>query len=485
MTPEGIEPRLLINGKLVEASDKKTFPLYNPTTREKIADVPEASEEDTNAAVAAAKAAFPSWSALSPIQRGQCFKKLADLIREAHDELAYLEAISMGQPVSRYHDSYWAAAEFDYYSEAWLRPQGTTSLHTPGFVNMTFRQPYGVVAAIIPWNFPLGFFAKKTAPALMAGNTVVLKSSEKAPLTSAKVATLVEKAGFPPGVLNIISGHGPLSGAILSSHMDVRVVTFTGSVRTGRQIQMAAAKSNLKNVLLELGGKTPAVIFEDADLKKASEETRFSIQYNSGQVCMANSRIYVQESIADRFISLFKEKFAAVRAGDPTNKDTNHGPLADEAQYTTVTNYIEEGKKTGTLLHGGNGGLQHLNGYFVEPTIFTNTPENARIVKEEIFGPVVVINTFKSEEEVIQKANDSEYGLYASVYTKNLDRAMRMAKAFEAGTVSINCASPSLAPDMPFGGYKASGIGREGWICGLDNYLETKTVLMKVDSASQ
>lgn len=285
--------------------------------------------------------------------------------------------------------------------------------------------------------------------------------------------------------MNIISGHGPLSGAILASHMDVRVITFTGSVRTGREIQIAAAKSNLKNVLLELGGKTPAVIFEDADLDKAAEETRFSIQWNSGQICMANSRIYVQESIADRFIALFKEKFAAVRAGDPTDKDTDHGPLADEVQYKTVTTYIEEGKKTSSLLLGGNGGLQHLGGYFIEPTIFTNAPEDARIMKEEIFGPVVVINTFKSEEEVIQKANDSEYGLYASVYTKNLDRAMRMAKAFEAGTVSINCTSPSLAPDMPFGGYKASGIGREGWIDGLNNYLETKTVLIKVDSASQ
>ncbi|KAL1966684.1 hypothetical protein VTN77DRAFT_3881 [Rasamsonia byssochlamydoides] len=483
MAPEKIEPRLLINGKLVEASDKKTFPLYNPATREKIVDVPEASEEDTNAAVAAAKAAFPSWSALSPTQRGKYLKKLANLIRESHDELAYLEAISMGRPVSQFHDSNWAAAEFEYYSEAWLTPQGTTSLHTPGFVNMTFRQPYGVVGAIIPWNVPLVFFAKKTAPALMAGNTVVLKSSEKAPLTSAKVATLVEKAGFPPGVLNVLSGQGPLSGAILSSHMDVRVLTFTGSVRTGQQIQIAAAKSNLKNVILELGGKTPAVIFEDADLEKATEDTRYSIQWNSGQVCIANSRIYIQESIADRFIALFKEKFAAVRAGDPKNKDTNHGPQAGEIQYNTVTNYIEEGKKTGSLLLGGNGALHHLGGYFVEPTIFTNTPEDAKIMKEEIFGPVVVINTFKSEEEVIQKANDTEYGLYATVYTKNLDRAMRMAKAFEAGTVSINCASPTVAHDMPFGGYKASGIGREGWVVGLGNYLETKTVIMKVDDA--
>jgi aldehyde dehydrogenase (NAD+) len=286
---------------------------------------------------------------------------------------------------------------------------------------------------------------------------------------SAKLATLIDKAGFPPGVLNVLSGHGPVSGAVLSSHMDVRAISFTGSVRTGRQIQIAAAKSNLKNVILELGGKSPAVIFEDADLDQATEDTRRSVQYNSGQVCMANSRIYVQESIADRFIELFKEKFAVISAGNPIQKDVDHGPQADEIQYNNVRNYIEEGKKTGSLLLGGNGELQHLGGYFVEPTIFTNTPEDAKIMKEEIFGPVVVINRFKSEEEVIQKANDTEYGLYATVYTKNLDRAMRMAKAFEAGTVSINCASPTNAMDMPFGGYKASGTGRECWTNGMDN----------------
>ena len=264
--------------------------------------------------------------------------------------------------------------------------------------------------------------------------------------------------------------------------MDVRLLTFTGSGRTGRAIQIAAAKSNLKNVILELGGKTPAVIFEDADIEKAAAETQHSIQWNSGQVCMANSRIYVQESIASQFIETFKNKFQAVKAGDPTLQETDHGPQADVIQYNTVNAYIEAGRESGTLILGGDQASSN-EGYFISPTIFTETPEDAKIMKEEIFGPVVNINTFKTEQEVIQKANDTDFGLYASVYTKNVDRALRMAKALEAGTVGVNCTSPSGARDMPFGGYKASGIGREGWTIGIENYLETKCVLMKFEEA--
>lgn len=265
--------------------------------------------------------------------------------------------------------------------------------------------------------------------------------------------------------------------------MDVRVLSFTGSGRTGRLIQTAAAKSNLKNVILELGGKSPAVIFEDADLEKAVAETQHSIQWNSGQVCMANSRIYVQDSIADAFIEAFKTKFAAVNAGDPLLSTTNHGPQADEIQFNNVQAYIEAGKNSGTVVLGeGESVAAKSTGFFVNPTVFTNTAEDAKIMKEEIFGPVVNINVFKTEEEVVRKANDTEFGLYAAVYTKNLDRALRMARALEAGTVGVNCTSPEGARDMPFGGYKESGIGREGWSLGMDNYLETKSVLMKVES---
>jgi len=446
----------------------------------------EASEKDTDAAVAAAKAAFPAWSALAPDGRGAYLKKLAALLHQSGDELSRLEAISMGRPISTYFDNHAAASTFEHYAEAGYEAQGVSSLNTPGFVNMTFKQPYGVVAAIIPWNLPLVFFANKAAPALAAGNTVVLKSSEKAPLSSAKVATLIEEAGFPPGVINVISGHGQTSGAILSSHMDVRALSFTGSCRTGRLIQAAAAKSNLKNVILELGGKSPAVIFEDSDLDNAVAETQGSIQFNSGQVCMANSRIYVQESIADKFVEAFKAKFAAVSAGDPLDAATNHGPQADSAQFDTVHKYIAAGKESGELVLGGTPEVPGLSdaasqGYFVTPTVFVKTPEDAVTMKEEIFGPVVNINTFTTEEEAIAKANDSEFGLYAAVYTKDINRAMRFAKALEAGTVGVNCTSPTIARDMPFGGFKSSGVGREGLGHSLNNFLETKTVLIKVN----
>lgn len=446
--------------------------------------MPEATEDDANAAVAAAKAAFPAWSALSPAVRAQYFKKLASLILANNSELAALEAQSMGKPVSFFLDARSAAEEFDHYAESWGQMQGTSSLNTPGFVNMTFRQPYGVVAAIIPWNFPLHFFGAKAAAALMAGNTIVLKSSEKAPLTTARCAELVKAAGFPPGVFNILSGHGNPAGAVLAAHMDVRVLTFTGSTATGRKIQAAAAQSNLKKVILELGGKSPALVFGDADIDKAVRDLSFSIQLNSGQVCMATSRIYVHKSAAPAFVDAFRKQYAGLKPGNPLDKTTNHGPQADDVQYQNVLRYIDEGKKAGAeLAVGGHGQLDSLQGYFVEPTVFLNTPEDAKIMKEEIFGPVVSINTFETEEEAVELANGTQYGLYASVYTRDLDRALRCAKAIDSGYVSINCTSPKIGKDMPFGGYKASGQGREGWHHSLDNFLEVKTVQIQLGSS--
>ncbi|KAJ0120461.1 ldehyde dehydrogenase [Diaporthe amygdali] len=476
-------PRMLINGELVEASDKKTFTLYNPATTGKLADVPEATADDANAAVASAKAAFPSWSETDPAKRGSYLKKLASLIQSHNEELAILEAQSMGKPVTGFFDAHAAASKYEHYAAAWPQIKGESSLNTPGHISVTFRQPYGVVAVIIPWNVPLLFFASKSAPALIAGNTVVLKTSEKAPLAAAKVAELIKEAGFPPGVFNVISGHGNPSGSVLSSHMDVRALSFTGSARTGRLIQEAAAKSNLKKVILELGGKSPALIFEDADLNKAVVDTSHSIQTNSGQVCMANSRVYVQKSVAPKFIEAFQKKFAHITAGDPTKKETDHGPQADGVQYSNVMKYIEEGKSAGgSLAMGGNGKLDSLGGYFIEPTVFLDTPEDSKFMKEEIFGPVVNISTFETEEEAIKVANDTEFGLYAAVYTKDIDRAMRVAKALESGYVGVNCTSPSNARDMPFGGYKSSGQGREGGNYSLDNFLEVKTVLIELGS---
>ncbi|KAK3693132.1 aldehyde dehydrogenase domain-containing protein, partial [Podospora appendiculata] len=476
-----IQPRLLINGELVEASDKKTFTVYNPATGGVSAQVPEASEADTNAAVAAAKAAFPAWSSSAPQARAACIKKLAVLLRSHHAQLAHLEAISMGCPVSAYHSAHFGAATLDIFAEAWPTIQGQASVNTPQHLTLTLRQPFGVAAVIIPWNNAVHFLVSKAAPALITGNTVVLKSSEKAPLAVALIAELVVQAGFPRGVFNILSGHGVPAGRVLSRHMDVRVLTFTGSSRTGKLIQEEAARTNLKRVVLELGGKSPAIVFADADLAKAAQQTQFSVQVNSGQMCMANSRVYVDQSVAGAFVKAFAKRFAHVRAGDPVSKETNHGPQADAVQYASVVGYIEEGKKSGTLVVGGEGKLESTGGFFVEPTVFVDTPEDARIMKEEVFGPVVNINTFETEAEVLAKANDSEYGLYAAVYTRDISRAIRVAKALESGYVAVNCTSPLTGRDLPFGGWKGSGQGREGLLYSMDNYLETKSVIIQIE----
>ncbi|KAH7018775.1 Aldehyde/histidinol dehydrogenase [Ilyonectria destructans] len=477
-TKRPVETKLFINGEFVDASDKKTFPLKSPWTHEVVAYVAEATIDDTNAAVSAAKAAQPAWAKLSPKQRGQHLRLFAGLLREHGEELARLEAVSMGRPVSGYADHLIAANRFEYYAEAGYTVQGQSSLNTPGQLNVTLRQPFGVVAAIIPWNVPLVAFSGKVGPALAAGNTVILKSSEKAPLTSSKVAEYINQAGFPPGVVNILSGHGHISGAALASHMDVRALSFTGSTRTGRLIQEAAAKSNMKNLIFELGGKSPAVVFEDADLEKAVPATAHSIQWNSGQVCMANSRVYVQRSIAPAFIEAFKESFGRVHLGDPTDPATNHGPLADAAQADIVTRYLEMGKQSGQLILGGDF---EPNTFTVKPTIFTDTTEDSKILKEEVFGPVVHINTFDTEMEALEKANASEYGLYAAVYTRDFGRALRFAIGLESGTVGVNCTSPVTGFDMPFGGYKGSGIGREGIRESLDSFLEKKSVLLMLN----
>jgi aldehyde dehydrogenase (NAD+) len=387
----------------------------------------------------------------------------------------------MGRPVAEYIDAHTAADHFDHYAEAWPSIQGQASLHTPGHLALTLRQPYGVVASIIPWNLPLVFLAAKAAPALITGNTVVIKTSEKAPLAAARVAEFIQQAGFPRGVFNVICGHGTPSGATLAAHMDVRVLSFTGSGRTGRLIQEIAARTNLKKVVLELGGKSPVIVFADADIPSAAREAARSIQWNSGQVCMASSRVYVQKSVVSVFLEAYTACLRAVRIGDPTEESVSHGPQADETQYNSILEYIQDGKQTGELILGGQGKLTTTNGYFIEPTVFVDTPEDARVMKEEIFGPVVNVNTFETEAEIIGKANATEFGLYASVFTKDLDRAVRLAKALESGYVAINCSSPTVAPDLPFGGYKLSGQGREGWLRSIDNFLETKSVLIRVD----
>ncbi|KAB2577952.1 Retinal dehydrogenase 2 [Lasiodiplodia theobromae] len=416
---------------------------------------------------------------MSPSQRGAPLSALANLLLEHKETLAQLEAQSMGKPLTEFFEAEAAAGTFRLYAGQGWTARGTTSLNTPGFVNMTVRQPFGVVGVIIPWNAPLLFFAKKVAPALAAGNTVVVKSSERAPLTSTKLATLINQAGFPPGVLNVLSGLGPAAGAAMSSHMGIRMISFTGSLRTGKAIQAAAAASNLKNVVLELGGKSPAIVFADAlpHLDDAVRATAYSVRTNAGQTCMQNSRVYVQRGIADEFVARLRKCLAEVRAGDPLDESTQMGPIVDEEQRRRVLEYVEEGSRTARETITQKAAASSA---IVSPTIFLDTPEDAKIMKEEVFGPVVNVNVFDEEDEVVAKANDTEFGLYASVFTSDIDCALRMMKRLDAGTVGVNCTSPTTAVDMPFGGYKQSGLGREGLEHSLSNYLEVKTALIKI-----
>jgi len=407
-----IETRLYINGAFSESSDEGTFKVISPFTQEKVVDMSEASVEDTNRAVAAAKAAFLNWSELSPDVRGGYLKRLGALIGGASSKLAQLEAISSGRPVSQYIDAMYAENLTEHFAAAsWEGAHGKSSLNTPGFVGMTFRQPIGPVAVIIPWNLSVAFVAMKVVPALAAGCTVVLKGSEKSPLTVAKVASLVHEVGFPPGVFNILSGHGSPSGSTLASHMDIRAINFTGSTATGRNVQAAAAASNLKKVILELGGKSPAIIFDDADVEKAAAETAGSLIFLMGQACIANTRIYVQESVADRFKSVFLTIWKGISKGDPLLPETQQGPQADSIQHERIKQYLEAAKSgKGKLELGGHATGVDGKGYFIEPTVYSEVAEDEKTQREEIFGPFVSINTFKTEQEAVAKANDSEYG---------------------------------------------------------------------------
>jgi aldehyde dehydrogenase (NAD+) len=324
------------------------------------------------------------------------------------------------------------------------------------------------------------FLSKKLAPALAAGNCMVLKTSEKAPLSSHRVAEMLNEAGFPPGVVNIVHGHGLQSGDAISRHTQIRALSFTGSVRTGRAIQKAAAESNFKHLVFELGGKSPAIVFADADLERAAQETQNSIMFHSGQTCMANSRIYVHKNVAESFVQKFTACAKARKLGDPLDPETTSGPQADKVQYETVMKYVDEGgqglkmQDMATPMPTANGEL------FVQPTVFLNVPADHKLAKEEVFGPVVIINTFETEEEAVKIANDTEYGLYAAVYTQDIDRALRVAKGLESGMVGVNCTSPTGAWDMPFGGVKQSGIGRESLLQSLDDWLETKSMYIRI-----
>jgi aldehyde dehydrogenase (NAD+) len=478
-TPKHIEDRLFINGEFVPSKSGKKFDVFNPATTKLSASVYEANADDVDIAVKAAKAAFPAWSELSALERGGYLFKLADAIEKNLAELGYLDAISMGKPAAD-PISAMCPMMLRYYAGKAHDISGDTSLNSANMVNLSFRQPFGVTAAIIPWNVPILMLINKVGPSLLSGNTLVLKSSEKAPLSSLVIGRLCQEIGLPAGVLNILSGYGRPCGEALSKHMDVRKISFTGSALAGRSIKVAAAQSNLKNVTLELGGKSPLIVFSDADLAKAVPNAAYSILANSGQACIASSRIYVHESIAEQFITSMKTAMTQMGvSADPLAEGTHRGPQADKQQFDRVMSYLNTAKESGFEIPLG-GSNEQKTGYFIEPTIIANAKEDSPVMKDEIFGPVVVINTFTDEEEVMKRANDTEYGLYASVYTKDISRALRVAKKFEAGSVGINCTSPTMALDMPFGGWKGSGDGRELSRFAFDPWTELKSVFISL-----
>ncbi|KAL3440659.1 aldehyde dehydrogenase domain-containing protein [Aspergillus insuetus] len=471
---------LFINNEFVKSVSGATIQSINPTDESVIASVYVAGRDDVDLAVEAARKAFRTkpWADLSPTSRGKLLLRLADLVDEHRESLATIETWDNGKPymASLKGDLPEVSLTLRYYAGWADKISGRTIPTTAAKLAYTLRQPVGVVGQIIPWNYPLGMAAWKLGPALACGNTVVLKAAEQTPLSILYLAKLVKLAGFPTGVVNILNGYGRDCGAALVQHPDVDKIAFTGSTATGRQIMQQAALT-IKNVTLETGGKSPLLVFEDADLDQAAKWAHRGVMSNQGQVCCATSRIMVHESIHDQFLSLLKDTVSTVSiVGDPFAESTFQGPQVSAAQYERVLSYFASGVRQGaTLSAGGTAYNVNGKGFFVAPTIFTKVTPDMEIYREEIFGPCVVIVPFKSEDEAIQLANDSIYGLGAGIFTSNIARAHRLATELEAGMVWIN-SSASSDPRIPFGGVKQSGIGRELGEAALEVYTQVKAV---------
>lgn len=475
------EKKLFINGEFVPSTHGKTFETLNPANNEKLADVHEASDEDVDKAVLAAKEAFENgpWSTMTPLERGDLIYKLATLIEENKQVLAEIDSLDNGKPISEVleNDLPNAIGQFKYFS-GWASK--LTGEHIPvngNYLNYTRHEPVGVVGQIIPWNFPLMMASWKIAPALATGCTVVLKSAEQTPLSALYLAKLVKEAGIPAGVVNIISGHGETTGSALVKHPDVNKVAFTGSTEVGKIIMKEAANT-MKRVTLELGGKSPNIVLGDADLEKAAKGVFAGIMYNQGEVCSAGSRAYVHSSIHDEFVSKLVELAKGVKQGSGLRSDVTMGALVSQEQKDRVVSYIESGKSEGAKIAvGGNASEQ---GCFVEPTIFVDVKDDMKISREEIFGPVLVVSKFDDEQEVVKRANDSDFGLGSGIWTENITKAHNIANKLKAGSVWINCYN-ATDPASPFGGYKSSGFGREMGTYALQNYTEVKSVWVGLD----
>lgn len=471
---------LFINGKYVDSVDSKakTIDVVNPTNGKVLTAISEGLEADVDAAVEAAQKAFDTtWGLHTPGQRrGEILIKIAELIERDTDILASLEALDNGKTfgAAKLFDVPSAASTFRYYGGWADKIQGKTLEVGESKFVYTLHEPVGVAGQIIPWNFPLLMFAWKLAPALATGNTIVIKPSELTPLTALYTSKLLTEAGLPAGVVNIVTGYGQTVGNAIASHKDITKVAFTGSTAVGRKVMEQAAGSNLKKVTLELGGKGANVIFDDADFDKAVRYAAQGIFFNHGQTCCAGSRLFVQAGIYDKFVDAFKKKTATLKVGDPFAADSFQGPQVSQLQFDRIMGYVKAGRDEGASVL--SGGERHgSEGFFIQPTIFADVTSNMKIVQEEIFGPVVTISKFETEEEVIKEANSSIYGLSAGIFTSDITRGHRVASRLEAGTVWVNCFN-ELHPQVPFGGFKHSGIGRELGEYALENYTEVKAV---------
>jgi acyl-CoA reductase-like NAD-dependent aldehyde dehydrogenase len=477
----GGSKKLLIGGKWVDAESGKTFETVNPATGEVLAKVAEGSKADIDKAVKAARDAFENgpWRKMSSYERGRLLYKLADAIEAHADEFAQLETLDNGKPIreSRYVDVPQAIETFRYYAGWATKIEGETVNVNPNFFNYTLREPVGVVGQIIPWNFPLLMAAWKLAPALACGNTLILKPAEQTPLSALRLGELACEVGFPEGVINIVTGFGENSaGEALSRHMDVDKIAFTGEDKTGKKI-LEASTGNLKRVSLELGGKAPNIVFADADIDAAVKGAITGIFFNQGQVCCAGSRLFLEKSIQDEFMTKLKERAEGLRQGNGMDEKTQIGPQVSKEQQERIMNYIEAGQKEGAKLvcGGERPGGELAKGYFVKPTVFSGVNNNMKIAQEEIFGPVLSVLNFGSVEEVAEQANKISFGLSGAVWTKDIKKAHKLASQIKAGTVWVNCYNVFNAA-IPFGGYKMSGYGRELGKHAIELYTQIKSV---------
>ncbi|XP_010527198.1 PREDICTED: aldehyde dehydrogenase family 2 member C4 [Tarenaya hassleriana] len=472
--------KLFINGEFRDAVSGKTFETIDPRNGEVIGRIAEGDKEDVDLAVKAARQAFDHgpWPRFSGAERARLIHKFADLIEEHVEELAALDAMDGGKLFlwGKLTDIPVTAGHFRYYAGAADKIHGEVLKMTrPSMFGYTLKEPIGVVGHIIPWNFPSIMFAMKVAPALAAGCTMVVKPAEQTPLSALFYAHLAKQAGIPDGVINVVTGFGPTAGAAITSHMDIEKVSFTGSTEVGRKVMQAAATSNLKAVSLELGGKSPLLIFDDADVDKAADLALLGNFYNKGEICVASSRVFVQEGIYDALAKKLVEKVKGWTVGDPFDPTARQGPQVDKRQFEKVLSYIDDGKQEGaTLLTGGNA--IGNKGYFIEPTIFADVTDGMKIYQDEIFGPVMSLMKFKTVEEAIELANNTRYGLAAGVVSRDIDLVNTVSRSIKAGAIWVNCYI-AFDVDCPYGGYKMSGIGRDSGLDALYSYLHVKSVV--------